>query len=130
MLNKVAEKYIKASNLIFWVAFLKLTNVVILDIIPTGKTSLKMAAIVGAFIVFGFVMRKGLKWIVYITPLIMLFPWILLKTNIIHIFDMNPLAAIVTGMQFLLQIIILDILVRQRHTASSAFENRGRYINV
>jgi len=124
MFRNVPEKYIRASNLIFFVTLLKLLNVIILEIVPTGRISLKMAGILLLFTVSGFVLRKGFKWMVYLMPLIMVFPWILLQTNIIHVFKLNPLAGIVTGAQFVFQVIIMEVLLSSR---KSGIESRGRY---
>ncbi len=123
MFRKTPEKYIRASNLIFFVTFLKLLNVIILEIIPTGKISLTMVGILSLFLVCGFLLRKGFKWMILLMPLIMLFPWVLLQTNIIHVFNTNPLAGIITGAQFFAQVVIMEILLS---SSQSSDENRGR----
>jgi len=124
MFKKIPDKYIRASNLIFWVTFLKLLNIIILDILPKGKTSITMGVILGVFLVFGFITRKGYKWITYVMPLVIIFPWILLRTNIIHNFQTNHLAGIIDGLQILFQLIILEVLIFDSKTD---IENRGRY---
>ncbi len=127
MFSKVPEKFIRASNLLIFVTILKIVNIVILDIVPAGTTSLKMIGIIALFIVCSFVLRRGYKWFIYLMPLIMLFPWVLLQTNIVHVFAKNPLAGIVTGAQFLLQVVIMEILLspsrsteQGKHRASTA----------
>jgi|SRR5580692_6315790 hypothetical protein len=124
MFKNIPDKYIRASNLIFWVTFLKLLNIIILDILPKGKTSITMGVILGVFLVFGFITRKGYKWITYVMPLVIIFPWILLRTNIIHNFQTNHLAGIIDGLQILFQLIILEVLIFDSKTD---IENRGRY---
>ena len=124
MFRSIPEKFISASNLLFFVTFLKLLNVIILEIIPIGTISIKMIGILLLFIVSGFVLRRGYKWMIYLMPLIMIFPWVLLQTNIIRVFELNPLAGIVTGAQFFFQVIIMEILLS---SSKSADDNRGRY---
>ncbi len=51
----------------------------------------------------------------------MLFPWVLLQTNIVHIFKINPLAAIITGVQFFLQVVIMEALL----SSQTAHSDRG-----
>jgi hypothetical protein len=121
--RKTPEKFVRASNLIFFVTFLKLLNVIILEIIPTGRISVEMVGILVLFLVSGFLLRKGFKWMVLLMPLIMLFPWVLLQTNIIHVFNTNPLAGIITGAQFFAQVVIMEILLS---SSESSDENRGR----
>ncbi|HTA27899.1 MAG TPA: hypothetical protein VK809_08925 [Bacteroidia bacterium] len=123
MFRKTPEKFVRASNLIFFVTFLKLLNVIILEIIPTGRISVEMVGILVLFLVSGFLLRKGFKWMVLLMPLIMLFPWVLLQTNIIHVFNTNPLAGIITGAQFFAQVVIMEILLS---SSESSDENRGR----
>lgn len=117
MFRNIPDKFIRASNLIFFVTLLKLLNIIILD----HRISLVTGSILLLFIVSGFLVRKGFKWMIYLMPLIMVFPWILFQTNIIHVFKVNPLAGIVTGAQFFLQCIIMEILL----TSSKAVEERG-----
>ena len=119
--KRIPEKFVTASNLLFFVTFLKLLNVTILEIIPTGSISIKMVGILALFIVCAFVLRRGYKWMIYIMPLIMLFPWVLLQTNIVHIFKINPLAAIITGVQFFLQVVIMEALL----SSQTAHSDRG-----
>jgi uncharacterized protein YhhL (DUF1145 family) len=122
MIRNIPEKFIKASNLIFFVTFLKIMNIIILDYAPTGKIPLKMFGILALFIACGFMLRRGYKWMIYLMPAMMLFPWVLLQTNIIHIFRYNTLAGIITLTQFLLQVIIMEILL----TSSKVTEGDSR----
>jgi hypothetical protein len=124
MFRNTPEKFIRASNLLFLVTLLKIVNIIILDFIPKGETSLKMYGIIALFVVTGFVLRRGYKWFIYCMPLIMLFPFILLQTNIVHVFNINPLAAIIIGFQFFLQIVIMEILLSSSKVAD---DNRGLY---
>jgi hypothetical protein len=121
MFRRTPEKFIIASNLIFFVTFLKLLNAIILEMIPTGRISLLIVGILVAFIACGFLLRKGFKWMIYLMPLIMLSPWIILQTNIVHVFKINPLAAILDGVQFFLQVIIMEALL----SAKTAHTDRG-----
>lgn len=123
MRARVPIKYIRASNLMFVVAFLKLANVAILDYIPTGTTSLLAVLIPVIFVIFGFIVRLGFNWIIFIAPFFMLFPWLVFHTNIVLVFDRNPLAGIIIGLQFLIQVMVIEILLRDSKTA---FEERGR----
>ncbi len=117
MFRNIPDKFIRASNLIIFVTFLKLLNALILD----HRISLLTGGILLVFILSAFLVRKGFKWMIYLMPLIMVLPWVLLQTNIIHVFKVNPLAGIVTGAQFFLQCIIMEILL----SSSKSVEERG-----
>jgi hypothetical protein len=123
MTTNINEKYIKASNLIFAVAFVKLITALILGMFPYGKNSFIMAGILVVFILCGFLMRKGYKWLPYIMPVVMILPWVILHTNIIHVFKQNSLACILCGLQILLQLLVMDILFN--YTQSAAKNSGG-----
>jgi len=129
MIKRIPEKFIKASNLIFFVTLLKILNIIILDYIPSHRIPLAMYGIIALFIICGFLLRKGYKWMIYLMPLVMLFPWVLLQTNIFHVFKLNPLAGIVTGAQFFLQVIIMEILLSSAKSTENS-DRRTRAVRI
>ncbi len=130
MSTNIHEKYIKASNLIFAVAFVKFITAFILGMLPYGKYSLIMVGILVVFILCGFLMRKGYKWLPYVMPLVMVFPWVVLQTNLFHVFKQNSLAGILCGLQILMQFIVMDILFNYTQSASKNSGNSAKAVRI
>jgi hypothetical protein len=126
MFRNIPDKFIRASNLILFVTLLKLLNAIILD----HRIPLIIGGILLLFLVSAFLVRKGFKWMIYLMPLIMIFPWVLLQTNIIHVFKINPLAAILTGLQFFLQVLIMEVLLTSSKSTEEGVGNSKKAIRV